>query len=267
MPDARLPAGLAPRLIAVDLDGTLVPPSGTVPPGVAAAVARVSAAGAIVVAATGRSLSTTGSVARAAGMHDWAVVSNGAMVVTVDPEAVVEALTFDASALLTDLAPLLPSACFAVERPDGVFLTTHYFEDAGVALDVREVPFEELTREPVVRLVVRSDEHIETGFGDVAEHLHMHSIAFGVTDVAWLDVGIKGVTKATGLQKLCDRLGIDRSEVVAIGDGMNDREMLQWAGCSVAMGHAAPEIKALADHVTAPVPGQGVIDVLDQLFL
>ena len=130
-PDALLPAGLAPRLIAVDLDGTLVPPSGTVPPGVPEAVARVSAAGAIVVAATGRSLSTTGSVARAAGMHDWAIVSNGAMVVTVDPESVVEALTFDAATLLTDLAPLLPSACFAVERPDGVFLTTHYFEDPG----------------------------------------------------------------------------------------------------------------------------------------
>jgi hydroxymethylpyrimidine pyrophosphatase-like HAD family hydrolase len=48
---------------------------------------------------------------------------------------------------------------------------------------------------------------------------------------------------------------------------MNDREMLQWAGFSVAMGHAASEIRVLADHVTGPVPGQGVIDVLDQLFL
>jgi hydroxymethylpyrimidine pyrophosphatase-like HAD family hydrolase len=117
-----------------------------------------------------------------------------------------------------------------------------------------------------VRLVVRSDEHMETGFGDVADHLHMHSIAFGVTDVAWLDVGIMGVTKATGLQKLCDRLGIDRSEVVAFGDAMNDREMLEWAGYSVAMGHAKPEIRALADFVTGPVPGQGVIDVLDRLY-
>jgi Cof subfamily protein (haloacid dehalogenase superfamily) len=266
MPDLDLRGDLTPRLIALDLDGTLVPPSGGVPDGVADAVARVTAEGAIVVAATGRSLSTTGFVARDAGMHDWAIVSNGAMIVTVDPEAVVEAFTFDAAELLRRLAPMLPTATFAVERPDGVFLTTHHFTDAGVALDVREVPFSELTREPVVRLVVRSDEHVESGFGDVVDHLHMHSIAFGVTDVAWLDVGIKGVTKATGLQTLCDRLGIRADEVLAIGDSMNDAEMLQWAGYSVAMGHARESIKALADYVTGPVPGQGVIDVLDRLY-
>ena len=94
----------------------------------------------------------------------------------------------------------------------------------------------------------------------------MHSIAFGVTDVAWLDLGIKGVTKATGLQRLCERLGIDRSEVLAIGDAMNDVEMLEWAGYSVAMGSARPAIQAIADYVTSPVPGRGVIEVLDRLY-
>ena len=108
MTSGRPLAGLAPRLIAVDLDGTLVPQSGGVPDGVAEAVARVTEAGAVVVAATGRSLSTTGFVARDAGMHEFAVVSNGAMIVTVDPEAVVEAMTFDAGPLLRELAPLLP---------------------------------------------------------------------------------------------------------------------------------------------------------------
>ena len=91
------PDGRRPRLIALDLDGTLVPQSGGVPDGVAAAIQRVHAEGAIVVAATGRSLTTTGYVARDAGMHEYAIVSNGAMIVTVDPETVVEALTFDAS--------------------------------------------------------------------------------------------------------------------------------------------------------------------------
>ena len=258
--------GFAPRLIAVDLDGTLVPQSGGVPSGVAAAIERVTAAGALVVAATGRSLSTTGYVARDAGMHDFAVVSNGAMIVRVDPETVVSAQTFDATALLDELAPLLPTATFAVERTDGVFLTSRFFVDTGVSLDIREVTFAELTAEPVVRVIVRSDEHIEEGLGPVVEHLDMHSIAFGVTDVAWLDLGIKGVTKATGLQTLCDGLGIDSSEVLAIGDSMNDLEMLEWAGCSVAMGSARPAIRAVADHVTGPEPGLGVIEVLDRLF-
>lgn len=266
MPDRPPPDGRTPRLIAVDLDGTLVPQSGGVPDGVAAAISRVQQHGAVVVAATGRSLSTTGYVAREAGMHAFAVVSNGAMIVTVDPETVVQALTFDATDLLAELTPLLPSATFAVERPDGVFLTSTHFVDRGVSLHIHEVPMDELTRNPVVRVIVRSDQHIEQGLGSVVEHLDMHSIAFGVTDVAWLDIGIKGVSKATGLQQLCDRMGIAANEVMAIGDSMNDLEMLQWAGYSVAMGHSRESIKAVADFVTGPEPGRGVIDVLDRLY-
>lgn len=265
-PHGTSPDGLRPRVIAVDLDGTLVPPSGDVPAGVAAAIERVQSEGAIVVAATGRSLSTTGYVARDAGMHEFAVVSNGAMLVTVDPEAVVEARTFDATDLLAELAGLMPEATFAVERPDGVFLTTRHFIDRGVALDVREVPYADLLEQPAVRVIVRSEEHVEEDIGPLVAHLDMHSIAFGMTDVAWLDVGIKGVTKATGLQALCQRLEIDRADVLAIGDAMNDAEMLQWAGYSVAMGHAKPEIQALADFVTSAVPGQGVVEVLDRLY-
>ena len=265
-PDLSGLRGLRPRLIAVDLDGTLVPHSGDVPDGVPEAVARVQEAGAIVAAATGRSLSTTGYVARGAGMHQYAVVSNGAMIVTVDPEEVVDVQTFDATELLTAVVEAIPNETYAVERSDGVFLSSRHFTDRGVALEVLEVPFEELTREPVVRVIVRSENHVEEGLGPLAQHLDMHSIGFGVTDVAWLDLGIKGVNKATGLQTLCGRLGIDASEVLAIGDSLNDAEMLAWAGTSVAMGNAQPHIKELADFVASPVPGQGVVEVLDLLY-
>ena len=183
-----------------------------------------------------------------------------------DPETVVDAQTFDAAPLLDDLARLLPDATFAVERTDGVFLTSRHFVDRGVSLHIEEVPFAALAVDPVVRVIVRSDAHLDAGLGPIVDHLDMHSIAFGVTDVAWLDLGIKGVTKATGLERLCTQLGIDRSEVLAIGDSMNDIEMLQWAGYSVAMGSARAGIRDLADYVTGPEPGIGVIDVLDQLY-
>lgn len=258
--------GRRPRLIAVDLDGTLVPQSGGVPAGVPEAIARVQSHGAIVAAATGRSLSTTGYVARAAGMHEYAVVSNGAMTVRVDPEEVVDVQTFDPTAIVDELTALLPHTTIAVERTDGVFLTLRHFIDRGVSLDIREVTYEQLVAEPVVRVVVRSDDHVDTGLEGLVQHLDMHSIAFGVTDVAWLDFGIKGVTKATGLQTLCARLGIDASDVLAIGDSVNDLEMLQWAGTSIAMGSARPMILDVADYVTGPEPGTGVIEVLDLLF-
>lgn len=263
---SRGPQGLAPRLIAIDLDGTLVPQSEGVAPGVAEAIARVTAAGAHVVAATGRSLTTTGYVARAAGLHEWAVVSNGAMLIRIDPEEVVDALTFDAAPLVSTLRKAVPGATIAVERSDGVFLTSRHFVDRGVALDIREVTMDELTAEPVVRVIVRSSEHLDTGIGHLLTHIDGQSLCFGVTDVAWADLGIPGVSKATGLQTLCDRLGIHSSEVLAIGDSMNDAEMLAWAGYAVAMPHSRPDILAIADHVTTGGPGDGVVAVLDQLF-
>jgi Cof subfamily protein (haloacid dehalogenase superfamily) len=264
-PDLSELRGLRPRLIAVDLDGTLVPQSGGVPAGVPEAIERVQSEGAIVAAVTGRSLSTTGYVAREAGMHEYAIVSNGAMTITVDPESVVDVLTFDASELVEQIRQVLPHATVGVERHDGVFLTNRFFVDGGVAVDIREVPFDALTTDPVVRVIVRSDDHLDTGMQHLVAHLDGHSLAFGVTDVSWLDFGIKGVSKATGLASLCARLGIDASEVLAIGDSVNDLEMLQWAGTAVAMGSARPMILEVADYVTGPEPGQGVIEVLDQL--
>jgi HAD superfamily hydrolase (TIGR01484 family) len=258
--------GRTPRLVAVDLDGTLVHQSAGIAAGVAEAVQRVTDAGAHVVAATGRSLSTTGFVAREAGMHEYAIVSNGAMLVRIDPEEVVHALTFEASTLLDDLSARLPNATIAVERTDGVFLTSRHFVDRGVSFDIREVSWDELGADPVVRVIVRSDDHVAEGLGSVARHYAGYSLSFGVTDVAWLDLGILGVNKATGLAELCARLGIDSSDVLAIGDSMNDAEMLQWAGYAVAMGSARPAIRDLADHVTGAEPGEGVVQVLDQLY-
>ena len=260
-----IPAGLRPRVVAVDLDGTLVPQSSGIDPQVVRAVVDLQARGALVVAATGRSLSTTAPVARAAGMHDWAVASNSAVIGTIDPERVVEARTFDATELLAALVPLIPDGTFAVERPDGTFWSTRHFVDGGVATVIHEAPLAELTAAPVVRVIARSDIHLDAGLGYVAEHLGIHSISFGVTDVAWLDLGIQGVSKATGLQTLCDRLGVTAAEVVAIGDSMNDIEMFDWAGFSVAMGHATAEVRAHADAIAAPVPGLGAAEVLDAL--
>ena len=60
------------------------------------------------------------------------------------------------------------------------------------------------------------------------------------------------------LETLCARLGIDRSEVLAIGDSMNDIEMLKWAGVGVLMGHASEEMRQYADVITGPIPGFGV---------
>jgi hydroxymethylpyrimidine pyrophosphatase-like HAD family hydrolase len=85
--------------------------------------------------------------------------------------------------------------------------------------------------------------------------------------VAWLDVGPKGVNKATMLARLCDLRGYDPARTIAIGDSWNDTAMLTWAGLGVAMDTAPPAVKEAADTITNGTPGEGVADVLDALVL
>jgi hydroxymethylpyrimidine pyrophosphatase-like HAD family hydrolase len=75
-----------------------------------------------------------------------------------------------------------------------------------------------------------------------------------------------GIHKGRGLVELSERLGVPRRLVVAFGDGLNDREMLTWAGLGVAMGNADPATKAVADEVTASNDEDGVAVVVERLL-
>jgi HAD superfamily hydrolase (TIGR01484 family) len=258
--------GWLPELIALDIDDTLVPHMGQVSERVIDALARAQEAGITIALATGRTLSTTAPIARAAGLDGWVVCSNGAVLATVEPETVVETFTFDPTPAITHLQELVPDAVFAVEDIHGIFHTTKMFGAGALGLSIREVPFEHLLAEPVVRLVVRSREHREEGFGRVAEQLGYHSVFFGVGDVAWMDVGAKGVNKGSALARLCTQLDLNQGKTLAIGDFYNDVEMLRWATVGVAMGSADETVKAAADAVTSAEPGEGVAQVIDALL-
>lgn len=73
------------------------------------------------------------------------------------------------------------------------------------------------------------------------------------------DINVRGVDKATGLAAFAGRLGFRTDEVMAFGDGGNDTAMLRAAGIGVAMGDAGPEVRAAADHTTAPVDADGIV--------
>ena len=81
-----------------------------------------------------------------------------------------------------------------------------------------------------------------------------------------VEVLTKGVNKAFGLEKLAQKLNIQPSEIVAIGDAANDIEMLEYAGLAIAMGNASEEVKAIADIVTDTNENNGVIKAIDKLI-
>jgi len=82
----------------------------------------------------------------------------------------------------------------------------------------------------------------------------------------FVEVMAAGVSKASGLAQLCTRLGVERSEVLAFGDGLNDREMLTWAGHGVAVANAEDAVKDVADELTSSNDEDGVALVIEALL-
>ena len=254
-----------PQLIALDIDETLLAHPGGVSERVVDAIAAVQHAGIVVTLATGRSISTAAPVARAAALDGWIVCSNGAVLATVEPETIVHAKTFDPAPVIASMLEHVPDAEFAVEDLHGTFRATQLFRAGVLGLSIREVPLEHLLTDPVVRLVVRSAAVAELGWEDVIERTGVHTTIFGIGDVAWMDVGAPGVSKAATLAELCTRLDVNPAHTLAVGDGWNDIEMLQWAGTGIAMGHAPAGVIERADAVCAPEPGAGAAEVLEAI--
>lgn len=77
----------------------------------------------------------------------------------------------------------------------------------------------------------------------------------------------KGFTKASGIQRVCDLLGIDQADTIAVGDSINDVDMLQFAGCGIAMGNATEPAKEIADYVTTDIFEDGIWNAMEHMGL
>ncbi|MCW1249694.1 Cof-type HAD-IIB family hydrolase [Acaricomes phytoseiuli] len=270
--DAAEQRSRARRLVALDIDGTLVDHDGTMSEAVREAARAAVAAGHEIILATGRSLGATMPIARQIGLEGgFAVCSNGGVTVAWDPQQadgyrVLAKRTFSPRTALSALRDELPGAMYAVETADGGFLSTLSFQDASFGIQARSVEFDELLDAEAVRVVVRSQEVPVEEFEAAVALIGLHGVTYSVGWSSWLDIAAAGVTKATALEELRAELGIEPANTVAVGDGFNDVEMLTWAGRGVAMGQAAPEVQQAADEVTGSVAEDGASDVLRSLL-
>lgn len=265
--------GRAPRLVALDIDGTLMSIGGAISPDVVAAVQAVRDQGDHVVLATGRSLVSTIPVAHHLGLTSGpAVTSNGAVSLTLDPDhpagyEITHLVTFDPGPALRLIREELPDAMFAVEDVGRGFYCSKPFPDGEIEGEHTLVDFEELCERPATRVVIRSPEHTEADFHAMVARIGLHEVSYSVGWVAWLDLNPRGVSKASALETVRLRLGVDAGRTIAVGDGRNDVEMLRWAGRGIAMGHADDVTRAAADEVTGHIDDDGVVDVLRSLLL
>jgi hydroxymethylpyrimidine pyrophosphatase-like HAD family hydrolase len=258
--------GWKPKLVALDIDGTLVDFDGVLPGSVRTAVRRVVDAGVPVVMSTGRSWMATQVIVDALelppAMH---VCSNGAVVVDYPPFKIVRQVNFDPGPVIDRVVSQM-DALIAVEEIGVGYRVSAAFPEGELYGDAVHESLESLRSRPVSRVIVRDPNANEAEFIELAHRLGLHGVSYFVGWSNWLDIAPEGVDKAAGLDVVCEQYGVRPVDVLAIGDGYNDVEMLRWAGRGVALGDAHPEVQVHADHVTATFADGGTAEELNRWF-
>ena len=269
-----------PKVVALDIDGTLLKwvdgqteDYETITDSVYDAVHRVLDAGAHVVLSSGRSPHGMTRIADLLHIpreeHDrlWVVASNGAVVFRYPPMDVVHEETFDAAPAVAAVLEHHPEALVAVEeRGVGGYRVNRVFPVGELSGEQVITDVHDIVGEPVSRVIIRDPNSTADEFIALAAKLGLHGTDYVVGWTAWLDLSPVGVSKASGLQHVCDKIGVGAEDVLAIGDGRNDIEMLRWAGRGVAMGQAVDEVKAAADDVTVSVHDEGAAVEMSRWF-
>jgi hypothetical protein len=270
-----MPAQRPPRLVATDIDGTLIRTDGTISARTVDVLTRIATGGTPVVLVTGRPVRWLRQLYDQLPEPLPAVCANGAVVYDPDTDEVLHTAPLQVELLARvagRLRELVPDVTLAVEVDDGRSFVYEerwpmHWDAEHHAVRVIATP-DELTSAPAVKLLARAAAHqdpdafaelVAGGLAGLAETTH--SSFSGLVEISAV-----GVTKAAGLAWVCEREGFTAADVVAFGDMPNDVPMLTWAGHSVAVGNAHPAVRAVADEVTSTNDEDGVAAYLEKLF-
>ena len=258
------------KLVATDLDGTLLHTDGTVTDRTRAALTAVEDLGVTVVFVTGRPIRWMAELWQHVGDHGLAVCSNGGIVYDVPARAVRSArpIPMDVDLRVACLLrEAIPGTSFALEKATGFCKEPSFMEHHPLPPDVEVGPLDSVFDDATVKLLARHEELDPEVFRTEVEGLvgHLVTTTSSSTD-ALVEISAADVTKASTLALLCDELMIAPEEVVAFGDMPNDLAMLAWAGTSYAMANAHPSVTALAQRQAPSNEDDNVAAVLEELF-
>jgi Cof subfamily protein (haloacid dehalogenase superfamily) len=272
------------QMIVIDLDGTLLSPTGEVTPPTKAAIRRALDAGLLVCFATGRNWTESRDILDALEHYPTAVFIGGAMVMDTHQRVTLHR---------TLVEPLLAGEiCDHLERAGHAALALQDHGTAGVDYLISgRAPINEATRawmaitkaklhqvpslatyphEHTIRLGICAEpnevrqvkQELEDRFGSRVFCQNLHVPTYGVEVLEIFD---PAVNKWEGVLHLARRHGMTPEQIVAIGDDVNDLPMIRNAGLGVAMGNARPEVKAAAGRVIGTNKEDGLAAFLDEL--
>lgn len=271
-----------PRLVASDVDGTLLDPVERITDRTRGVIQRVLADDVPFVLVSGRPPRWIPRVARQAGISGYAVCANGAAVYDIGADEVLTVEEIPAVTLhdvATAVTAALPEVRIAAERTsvgrDQVkpFAIEPEFRNpwgnpTGETDAPDVAPRAEVLGRAATKLLLRHRGMTSQQMAQVVTEL----LSGGDLEVTYssnsglIEISAAGVTKASGLAWVCEHLDVPANKVVAFGDMPNDVPMLTWAGHGVAMANAHADLLAVADEVTAPNSEDGVAQVLERWF-
>jgi len=266
------------RLVATDLDGTLLNSDSAVSPRTREALDAARARGIRVVPVTARQPIGLQQVAAGAGFDDWALCGNGAYGVHLATGEHLFAQEIPSAVqqeLAEALGRVIPDLVFASVRDVGEsFVAQHGYAELAQLSDHKRdpatmggVPLADVLAAPSLKLVIRHPSVPIPEIFAALQELGLTGFEATLSGAPFVEVMAEGVTKATGLAQLCTHLGIDRTEVVTFGDALNDLEMLHWAGLGIAMPDAESAVQDAADEVApASNDDDGVALVIERLL-
>ena len=263
-------SGRRPRLVATDLDGTLVRSDDTISDRTRAVLATVEAAGVPLVLITGRPPRWMHMIEEQTGHAGVALVANGAAEYDLHTGELLRTdpiLPGVAREVVRRLSEAIPDAVFAGET--GVlFYREETYRSQFQTPDTRIVDRDDVTAHPLLKLLARTpslnaDELLAAAVAVVPPELATltHSSRDGL-----LEMGAAGVSKASALARVAKEQGVDAADVVVFGDMPNDIPMLSWAGRSYAVANAHPEARAAAKHSAPSNDDDGVAQILETWF-
>jgi hydroxymethylpyrimidine pyrophosphatase-like HAD family hydrolase len=256
------------RLVASDLDGTLLRSDDSVSQRTLEALARTVAAGIRFVLVSARSPGWLAPEAARLGLDGIGICCNGAVVYDYGAERVLIHRPLEpetARELVHGLRLAAPGVVFGCERPSGFTAEPAYRPLFRPPDSIPRADGLALVAEPVTKLVLQHPELSQPELHAIAAGFGGETIEACYSGAGLVEIAAAGVTKGAALGDLCAELGIDSGETIAFGDMPNDVSMLEWAGRGVAVANAHPDVLAVADEVTASNDEDGVALVLERL--
>lgn len=261
------------KMIAIDLDGTLFTDQLTISPNTITAIRQAISLGTVVTIATGRMYSSAKQIAEQLGIDVPLITYQGAMIRTAGAE---EALYERA------VSPDISQKLVGIARDQNIHLQVYQNDILYGAAETDkliayakavQVPYKVepdlmgLAQKGFTKLLFIDEPDVLALLQKQLQVLFGASAYIEKSKKNYLEVTHPEANKGSALLFLANKLGIDRSEIIGIGDNHNDAELLKAAGLGIAMGNAVQEVKDMADFVSRSNNDDGVMYAIDKFIL